>query len=128
MLIMKGSTRKALVFLSLLLYLAATSAASLHAFPMSGLAISDTSSVTQVQPEQIKDSREPCHTTNLEVNDASGEQPHSAVCEVFCAVMAQALSIDYQSSLASSVASSKAAHFSKIHPSYQTPVEPRPPK
>lgn len=128
MLRMKGSTRKILVFISLLLYLAATSAASLHAFPMSGLATSNASIITQAQPEQIQDGHESCHTTNLEVKGASGEQPHSAACEVFCAVMAQALSIDYQSPLTSLVASSKATRFSKSHLSYQTPVEPRPPK
>lgn len=104
---MKFPASKTIVFFSLLLYLAAANAAALHGFPMS-----------------IQNVNQDCHSLSTKLVDNSD----SVTCEIFCAVMAQAISIDYVSPLIKTSPELKYFKLIQSHLSFPNQIEPKPPK
>jgi len=114
--------RKFAVFTSLLCYLAATSVASVHAFPMTDSGESTpVMSTILMEEEGLNDT---CHSPNT----PPCEQSASTTCKIFCAAMAQAVAqttdtIGLDIAPAISIPSFQSAILSR-----QLSVEPHPPK
>lgn len=104
---MRLPVSRILVFFTLLLYLAAASAASLHGIPMS-----------------IQDVNQDCHSSST-VHD---EKPDSVACKIFCSIMAQAISIDYSSPLIKTSHELYKFQLVQSHLSFKNLIELKPPK
>ena len=112
-------TRKAFVLISLVFYIAAASAASLHAFPMI------ESQSNQVVTEINQGDSNHCHTENTK-NENQSES--SLACDVFCSVMAQVISAEPHSYPDNAARNSNMVEFRESHISLDYQVEHRPPK
>lgn len=117
---MRHVIRKSFVLLSLSLYLAATCAASLHAFPMM-----ESNSIQSSTLGDQTDNSINCHAMSAE----SYDQPDTSLgCEIFCAVMGQIISVETCAGLQAIAQESNINRFIEPHISFHTQVEPKPPK
>ena len=115
-------SRKLVVFVSLLCYLAAASAASAHAFVMMDTGESAPMMASMVI--EAESTKENCHSPNT----PPCEQSESTACKIFCAAMAQAVAqttdtIGLDIAPAVSILPFQSAILSR-----QLSVEPHPPK
>ena len=114
--------RKLVVFVSLLCYLAAASAASAHAFVM--MDRGEATAMMATMAIEAEGANENCHSPNT----PPCEQSESTACKIFCAAMAQAVAqttdtIGLDIAPAVSILSFQSAILSR-----QLSVEPHPPK
>jgi len=114
--------RKFAVFTSLLCYLAATSVASVHAFPMTDSGESTPMMATMMVGGESLD--ENCHSPNT----PPCEQSESTTCKIFCAAMAQAMAQSNETDSLDIKPAISVVSFQSAILSRQLSVEPHPPK
>jgi len=136
---MKLMTRKVLVFLSLLFYISAAGAASLHGLsinglPMNGLPIDGMSEPSSSSTNLGMDGKnsmmdqagdENCHTSGMKQSISAKS---SLSCELFCSVLAHAITIDYLVSTRQAACEAKPPSILESYISLHNQIDPRPPK